>query len=298
MHDGRTSGMMQDKRIPAWVSGAAVLGAFGLLVWAETRRPLRERREGRVRRNTRNMAVAALSAATLQVLERPVVHPLSKLVERRRLGLLKRLRLPPWLENVLAVALMDYGLYLWHIMLHRVPFLWRFHQVHHADLDMDTSTALRFHFGEMAASVPYRAAQVALLGVAPKPLSIWQTLLLVSVMFHHSDLRLPLRLERRLLRLFVTPRMHGIHHSIIEDEVNSNWSSGLTIWDRLHGTLRLDVPQNEIDIGVPAYRSPEDVTLPKLIEMPFTEQPRTDLLPSGEKPRRDKAFDPCRPLPA
>ncbi|UUP16708.1 sterol desaturase family protein [Nitratireductor thuwali] len=280
--------MGQDRRIPAWVSGAAVLGVFGLLVWSETRRPLREKREGKARRNIRNIAVAAMSAATLQMLEKPVIDPISRLAERRRWGLLGRLRLPPWAENLLAVALMDYGLYLWHIMLHRVPFLWRFHQVHHADLDMDTSTALRFHFGEMAASVPYRAAQVALLGVAPKPLSIWQTLLLVSVMFHHSDLKLPLRLERRLSRLLVTPRMHGIHHSIIEDEVNSNWSSGLTLWDRLHGTLRLDVPQKEIDIGVPAYRRPEDVTLPKLVEMPFTEQPRTDLLPSGEKPRRDR----------
>ena len=121
-------------------------------------------------------------------------------------------------------------------------------------------------------SVPYRAAQVSILGFAPQPLSIWQTFLLVCVMFHHSDLRLPLWLERRLVRLVVTPRMHGIHHSIIEDEVNSNWSSGLTLWDSLHGTLRLDVPQQEIDIGVPAYRNPESLTLPRLIEMPFAEQ--------------------------
>jgi sterol desaturase/sphingolipid hydroxylase (fatty acid hydroxylase superfamily) len=289
--------MGQDRRIPGWVSGAFVLGAFGLLVWAEMRRPLRERREGKVRRDIRNLAVAALSAATLQALEKPVIDPLSRLVERRRWGLLKRFRLPAWIESVLAVALMDYTLYLWHIMIHRMPFLWRFHQVHHADLDMDASTALRFHFGEMAMSVPYRAAQVALLGIAPRPLSIWQTFLLISVMFHHSDLRLPLRLERQLSRLFVTPRMHGIHHSIIEDEVNSNWSSGLTLWDWLHGTLRLDVPQQEIDIGVPAYRRPEDVTLPKLIEMPFTAQPRTDRLPSGEKPRRDRSYSANSRLP-
>jgi sterol desaturase/sphingolipid hydroxylase (fatty acid hydroxylase superfamily) len=290
--------MGQDRRIASWVSGAAVLGAFGVLVWAETRRPLREHREGKVRRNIRNVAVAALSAATLQALEKPVVNPLARLVERRRWGLLKRFRLPPWAENILAVALMDYGLYHWHIMLHRVPFLWRFHQVHHADLDMDTSTALRFHFGEMAASVPYRAAQVVLLGIGPMPLSIWQTLLLVSVMFHHSDLRLPLRLERRLSRLFVTPRMHGIHHSIVDEEANSNWSSGLTLWDWLHGTLRLDVPQDEIDIGVPAYRRPEDVTFPRLVEMPFKEQTRTDLLPSGAKPRRDRPFERGTGFPA
>ncbi|MFC6488793.1 sterol desaturase family protein [Nitratireductor sp. GCM10026969] len=299
LHQGGAgkSAMGQDRRIAGWVSGALVVGAFGLLVWAEMRRPLREHREGKVRRNIRNLAVAALSAVTLQALERPIVNPLAKLVQRRRWGLLKRFRLPAWLENVLAVALLDYTLYLWHIMVHRVPFLWRFHQVHHADLDMDTSTALRFHFGEMALSVPYRAAQVALLGVAPRPLSMWQTFLLVSVMFHHSDLRLPLPLERRLSRFFVTPRMHGIHHSIIEDEVNSNWSSGLTLWDWLHGTLRLDVPQSEIDIGVPAYRSPDDVTLPRLVEMPFAEQPPTDRLPSGAKPRRYRRFSVGKRLP-
>src|SRR5215208_1822575 len=103
---------------------------------------------------------------------------------------------------------MDYTLYLWHMLTHRVPALWRFHQVHHCDLDMDASTALRFHFAEMAISVPYRAAQVAVLGVAPRPLSIWQTFLFVSILFHHSNLRLPLWLERRLSWMIVTPRMH------------------------------------------------------------------------------------------
>jgi sterol desaturase/sphingolipid hydroxylase (fatty acid hydroxylase superfamily) len=279
----------QHRRIPGWLSGAVVLGAFGLLVWAETRRPLRERREEKLRRDIRNLAVAAMSAATLQVMEKPVVEPLSRLVERRRWGLLKQLDLPPWAETVLAVALMDYTLYLWHVLTHRVPFLWRFHQVHHADLDMDASTALRFHFAEMAISVPCRATQVAVLGIAPRPLSTWQMLLFVSIMFHHSDLRLPLWLERKLVKVVVTPRLHGIHHSIVEEEVNSNWSSGLTLWDWLHGTLRVDVPQDEIDIGVSAYRRPEKVTLPRLVEMPFVEQPSFGLLPSGGKPRRRPA---------
>ena len=190
---------------------------------------------------------------------------------------------------------MDYTLYLWHVLVHRVSWLWRFHVVHHCDLDMDASTALRFHAGEMAISVPYRAAQVALIGVAPRPLSIWQTFLFVSILFHHSNLHLPLWLEHFLAPLIVTPRMHGIHHSIIEKETNSNWSSGLTVWDWLHGTLRLDVPQDEIDIGVPAYRHPNGVTLPRLVEMPFTEQPPTWLLPNGKKPHRDHEACPRKP---
>ena len=118
------------------------------------------------------------------------------------------------------------------------------------------------------------------------PLSIWQTFVFVSILFHHSNLRLPLWLERALVKLVVTPRMHGIHHSIVPEETNANWSSGFTLWDALHGTLRLDVPQDEVTVGVPAYRDPEEVTLPRLVEMPFVSQPPTGLLPNGEAPRR------------
>jgi sterol desaturase/sphingolipid hydroxylase (fatty acid hydroxylase superfamily) len=281
----------QGKRIPGWLSGVIVLGAFLTIALAESRKPLRVQQQAKLRRDVRNLAVATLSAVTLQVLEKPVVDPLSRLVERRRWGVLKQANLPLWLESALAVLLMDYTLYLWHILTHRSRLLWRLHQVHHVDLDMDATTALRFHFAEMAVSVPYRAAQVVLLGVAPRPLSLWQTLLFVSIIFHHSNLRLPLWLERRLVRFIVTPRMHGIHHSIIEEETSSNWSSGLTIWDRLHGTLRLDIRQDEITVGVPAYRDPDEVTLARLVEMPFVEQRPAWFLLDGSKPRRVPASD-------
>lgn len=272
--------------IPGWVSGAVVLGAFAAIVWAETRRPLRRQEYGKVRRDVRNLAVAGMSAVTLQALEKPVVEPLSRLVEERRWGLLKQFNLPAPVETAMAVALMDYTLYIWHVLTHKVPFLWRFHAVHHCDLDLDASTALRFHFTEMALSVPWRATQVAVLGIAPRPLSIWQSFLFVSILFHHSNVRLPRWLERRVSTFVVTPRMHGIHHSIIEEEANSNWSSGFTVWDRLHRTFRLDIPQDDIEIGVAAYRRPDQVTLPRLVEMPFAKQPRTLLLPNGLKPVR------------
>jgi sterol desaturase/sphingolipid hydroxylase (fatty acid hydroxylase superfamily) len=282
---------MATKRIPGWLNALLIFGAFGTLVWLERRRPLRRTTEPKLRRDSRNLTVAALSAVTLRVLEAPVVRPLADLVERRRFGLLKRLHLPGWLEVPLAVALLDYTLYVWHILTHRVPFLWRFHQVHHVDLDMDASTALRFHFAEMALSVPWRAAQVVVLGVSPLALSVWQTATLVEILFHHSNVELPLGVERRLCRFVVTPRMHGIHHSIVPEETASNWSSGLTVWDWLHGTLRLNVAQNEITIGVPAYRDPEEVTLPKILAMPFDEQRPSWQLPGDGVPAR-------RPLPA
>jgi sterol desaturase/sphingolipid hydroxylase (fatty acid hydroxylase superfamily) len=264
------------RRIPSWLSGAVVLGAFAALVVAEGRRPLRRETEPKLRRDLRNLAIAALSAATLRALEMPVVEPLSRAVERRRLGLLQRIRPPGWLEVPLAVALMDWTLYLWHVLTHRVPFLWRLHRVHHADLDLSATTALRFHFAEMAVSVPYRAAQVALLGVGPRALSVWQTFLFASILFHHSNLRLPPGLERRLVPFLVTPRMHGVHHSTVEAEVNSNWSSGLTLWDRLHGTLRLDVPQRRLTIGVPGLQDEADVTPARMLRLPLARPPARD----------------------
>ena len=287
----------QERRIPGWVSAAVVLGGFAAIVWAEARWPLRRHPRDAVRRGARNLAMAVMSAAALQALEKPIVEPLARLVERRRWGILQRAGLPPYAETAAAVLLMDYTLYLWHVLTHRVPALWRLHQVHHCDLAMDASTAIRFHFAEMAVSVPYRAAQVAVLGIAPRPLSIWQTFVFLSILFHHSNLRLPLGLERVVVRLLVTPRMHGIHHSVVAEETNANWSSGLTIWDALHGTLRLDVPQDEVTIGVPAYRRPEQVTLPKLVEMPFVAQPPTGLLPDGEAPRRERLPEPGSILP-
>ena len=144
--------------------------------------------------------------------------------------------------------------------------------MHHTDLDLDTSTALRFHFGELIPSVVWRALQVVLIGVPPHALRIWQIATSASVAFHHSNLRLPAAWERRLVWLIVTPRMHGIHHSIVKDETDSNWSSGLTLWDRLHGTLRLDVPQDRITIGVPAYRDPADLSAIRILLMPFRRQ--------------------------
>jgi sterol desaturase/sphingolipid hydroxylase (fatty acid hydroxylase superfamily) len=167
---------------------------------------------------------------------------------------------------------MDYSLYFWHVLTHRVPVLWRFHLPHHVDLDMDASTALRFHAGEMLFSVPFRAAQVLLLGASVRAYSCWQTATFVPILFHHSNLNLPRRIDDALALVVVTPRLHGIHHDAVRSHTNSNWSSGLSIWDRLHGTYRRDVDQAEVVVGVPAYQSPHDVTLPKLLQMPFAQQ--------------------------
>jgi sterol desaturase/sphingolipid hydroxylase (fatty acid hydroxylase superfamily) len=277
------------KKVPGWIAALALGSTLLLLVWGEFRRPLRRHEvEPKLRRNARNLAVAGLAGLTLQLAERPVALRLTKLVEQRRWGLLKRVSLPVWLETSLAVVLMDYTFYVWHALNHKLPFLWRFHQPHHVDLGLDASTALRFHFGEMSTSVGWRAAQILLLGVSLFSLSVWQLFMLMEILFHHSNIELPIRLERLLSKLVVTPRMHGIHHSIVKAEQDSNWSSGFTIWDYLHGTLRLNVPHSEVVIGVPAYLDPTDTELLPVLKMPFTRQRSSWLLPNGEASNRPR----------
>lgn len=203
------------------------------------------------------------------VFETPVTDRLTRFVEKKRFGLVKIFRLPKFPETVLAVILLDYTLYLWHVLTHKTPFLWRFHQIHHADLDLTASTALRFHFGEITVSVLWRAGQILFVGVSPEALKAWQTLLFLSILFHHSNLRLPRRLENKLNKLIMTPRLHGIHHSNVEAETNSNWSSGLTLWDFLHKTFRADTEQSRIQIGVKGFDSPAEVGLTKMLVRPF-----------------------------
>jgi sterol desaturase/sphingolipid hydroxylase (fatty acid hydroxylase superfamily) len=261
------------KRVPAWIAAPLVIGAFALLIWQERRRPLRKRVEPEVPHYARNLVMASLGALTTVAIEAPLIQPLARFVEKRNLGLLGAFHLHGLVAAAAALVLMDYTFYVWHVLLHRVPLLWRFHAVHHVDLDLDTSTALRFHFGELLLSVPWRAAQVLVIGLSPFTFSVWQVWFALCVMFHHSNVQFPIRGERLLNRLLVTPRMHGVHHSKIAAETNSNWSSGLTVWDWLHGTLRLNVPQEKIKIGIPAFQNARAVILPAILAMPFREQP-------------------------
>jgi len=255
---------------PAWIGGPLIVATFVALCWLERRRPLRRETQRKLRRNLRNGAMAALSATAIRLTEKPLTAPLAALVERRRWGLVKRAGLPPWAEVAAAVVLLDYTLYVWHVLTHKVPFLWRFHQAHHVDLDLDASTAIRFHFAEMVLSVPWRLGQIVVVGASPFSLGLWQLLTLLEIFFHHSNVRLPFALERRLCRVIVTPRMHGIHHSTVHEETDSNWSTIFSWPDYVHGTLRLDVAQDAIDIGVLAYRDPDELELDDVLKMPLT----------------------------
>ena len=232
------------------VRGLAVGGWVAALVWWERRKALRRVVDSKLQRDARNLVIAAGAGAVMQFGELPVAFTLARRAKRTQSGLLQWIPMPPVVRSIVGILLLDYTLYVWHVLTHRVPLLWRFHQVHHVDREMDATTALRFHFGEIAISIAFRALQVWVIGPTPVTVALWQIFLLVCILFHHANVRLPIRWERWVARIVITPRLHGIHHSIASDELNSNWSSGLTVWDWLHGTLRTDVPQDDVVIGV------------------------------------------------
>lgn len=255
------------------------------LIWWEQRRALRSQKDSRLRRDTRNFVIAGIAGATMQALELPVALYIARRAQTRRYGLLQRIRAPASARKIAAVLLLDYTLYWWHVLAHRVPLLWRFHAAHHLDREMDATTGLRFHFGEIALSVVFRAAQVFIIGVTPGDLIVWQSFLFACILFHHANGRLPLCWERRIARFVVTPRLHGIHHSVAPDEVNSNWSSGLTVWDWCHGTLRTDVVQDNIVIGIEGRRDDVEMRFLNVLALPFRNPPAIPPMPD-ELPRQ------------
>src|SRR6185295_1051777 len=192
------------------LAAATAASAFGALFLLERARPLRRCVEPGLARVARNLALGGVAAAVAQVLQWLLLRPFVAWAEAHGVGLVPWLGLPRPAAVATGVVLLDYTLWHWHRWNHRSTALWRFHLVHHVDRDLDASTGLRFHVVELALSVAYRALQVAAIGAGAAALDLWSGLLIVSILFHHSNLRLPLGLERLLVRVVVTPRMHGI----------------------------------------------------------------------------------------
>lgn len=195
--------------------------------------------------------------------------------------------LPPWAQFLLAFLFLDLSFYYWHQLNHRIPFLWRFHNVHHIDPTLDVSTAFRFHFGEVLLSTFFRVVQVSVIGMSFTSFAAYELVFQSNTLFHHSNLRLPIRIERWLNKVLVTPRMHGIHHSQVRPETNSNYGVVFPWWDRLHKTLGLNIPQAKIEIGVAGYTLPSDNGVWRTVIMPFVRQRDYWRKPDGNLPQRE-----------
>lgn len=247
-------------------------GVFLVLFVCERRVPLRRPRHALAGRLFVNLSISALAIGTAAVLVQPASAGALHYVSIRDFGMLRWTELPAAAQAVIGFLLLDLSFYYWHRANHRYALLWRFHNVHHIDRDLDVSTAFRFHFVEVALSAGFRFVQVMLIGVSPVTYATYELVFQANTLFHHSNVRLPYAIERWLNRILVTPRMHGIHHSQVRRENNSNFSSVFPWWDWSHRSLRVNVPQALVAIGIPAYGADADHTLEYALVMPFRRQ--------------------------
>jgi len=252
------------------------VGVFALVAAGELvarRRPLTTRKGGRW---FSNLAITVLNAVLVRALFPVLPVGLALLAETRGWGLLNSILLPKPLAVAAGVVALDCAIYLQHVMFHAVPILWRFHRMHHADLDFDVTTGLRFHPVEIVLSMGIKLAVVAALGPPALAVLVFETLLNATSMFNHGNLRLPGRVDRALRLAVVTPDMHRVHHSVVIRETNSNFGFNLPWWDRLFGTYK-DQPaagHEGMTIGLGQYRDPRRLALPWLLAMPFVGKPR------------------------
>jgi len=254
---------------------AVRLGAFitvftAMALW-EAGAPRRTSSYSRLRRWPSNLAIVALNTALVRILLPATAVSLALAGEGRGWGLLNSLPIPPWTALVASVVLLDVAIYLQHVMFHAVPALWRVHRMHHADLDFDVTTGARFHPVEIVLSMLIKFGVVVALGVPALGVLIFEVLLNATSMFNHGNVRIPVRLDRYLRWLVVTPDMHRVHHSIAVNETNSNFGFNLPWWDRLLGTYR-DQPtagHDGMTIGIEQFRTARELWLDRMLLQPF-----------------------------
>jgi len=242
-----------------------------MLVW-ENRAPKRRLAVARRQRWVHNISLLLLNSLVLRLLFPAAAIGIAYSANNAGWGLFNRVELPYWFEVLAAVILLDLAIYLQHLLMHRLPLLWRLHRVHHADLDIDMTTGARFHTLEILLSMLIKGLVIFLLGPALLAVLIFEILLNGMALFNHANLRLPVALDRRLRRLIVTPDMHRVHHSILRRETDSNFGFNLSLWDRLFKTY-VDQPEkghDEMTIGIPGFRDAAQVDrLPGMLALPF-----------------------------
>ena len=245
-------------------------GGFVLFLVFELIRPYRPPSISKKNRLITNVSLTVMNSFILTILFATATVNTALHVSANHLGLLNMISLPLWLKAFFVVLFMDFMLYVWHLLNHEVPLLWRFHRVHHSDLNMDVSTATRFHIGELAISAVLKIGIIYFIGADLLSVFIFESLLVLTAQFQHSSLAASSWFEKAFWVLLVPPSMHRIHHSVKIAERDTNYGTILSVWDRMLGTLLRDVDQEKIVIGVGPYREQERLKLHHLLVMPFT----------------------------
>lgn len=249
------------------------VGVLVVMAVLETLRPKRERQQSRKQRWATNLSLVVVNSVVLKLLGPVSAILAAEFAMQNNWGLLtlNPWHLPMWADIIIGVVLLDFAIYLQHVASHRIPFLWRFHKVHHADRDIDVTTGIRFHPIEAALSMLYKCIVILILGPLVVSVFIFEIILNASAMFNHANIALPKKLDRILRIALVTPDFHRVHHSAIEKETNSNYGFFLSFWDKCCKTY-IDQPQNnhrDMTIGLTSYQTIQPSKLLWCLSLPF-----------------------------
>lgn len=257
-----------------WATGPLLLV---LLLWWESLTPFlplfQQGWRDRVRHGLRNVAVALLNSGMTALAFAGLWSSAVSFADQRSFGIANWAGLAGWSHALAAILLLDAWTYFWHRMNHTVPFLWRFHRTHHSDAQMDVTTASRFHLGEILFSNCLRIPVIALIGIHLWELALYEALLLAVIQFHHANVGLPKAIDQILRCVIVTPAMHKVHHSHEQLETDSNYSSLLSVWDRLFRSLRLRDDPRTIRFGLEGFDGSEHQSLAGIMKTPVVAGP-------------------------
>jgi len=250
---------------------AAFAGVFAAMALWEVLAPRRPWAVGRASRWPSNLGIVAVDALAVRLLIPVAAVGVALLASEHGIGLFHVLGWLGWLAGLLGFLVLDLVIYGQHVVFHKVPWLWRLHRMHHADLDIDVTTGLRFHPIEILLSMLLKLAVIAALGTPAVAVLIFEVLLNATSMFSHGNVRIVHRLDAVLRWVVVTPDMHRVHHSIQSTETNSNFGFNLSWWDRLFGTYRPEpsAGQEAMTIGIEQFRDPRELRLDRMLVQPF-----------------------------
>jgi len=248
----------------------AIMAVLAVLWTFESIRPMFVVKSGRLRHDVNNLAIGIINALLAGLVFSALMLTVTVWSADQQIGLLHQIELVPWLELLIGLLLFDCWQYCWHRLNHRIQFFWRFHAVHHSDAAMDASSALRFHSIEILYSTAARLIILPLIGLSLQQVIIYEIILLPIILFQHSNIALPERVDRLLRVVIVTPRIHWVHHSCLKHETDSNYASLLSIWDRLFASFKLrDDPQNIVFGLGERFDGSEWNSVPGMLKQPF-----------------------------
>lgn len=256
-------GLLQNRTVVLYALTLAIMWTW------ESVAPFFRNPANRLRHDLRNLAMGGMNGLVLGIVFAGVTTGLAGYVAVNKIGLLHLALLPVWIHYGLAFLLLDCWIYTWHRLNHTVPFFWRFHRVHHSDNYMDATSAARFHIGEVSMSMILRLPVIALVGLPMPVIIVYDITLLICTLFHHANIALPPHIDRLVRYITVSPFMHKVHHSRIQPETDSNFSSVFSVWDRIFRSYRERENYAAIQLGLDSFDGEEKQTIPGLLKTPF-----------------------------